>query len=536
MQKVLLGSEGRERLIQGINLLADSVVSTLGPQGRNVIYTGDDGNVLSTKDGVTVAKVINDVEDPIANMGIKLIKQSAIKTADNAGDGTTTSTLLAREIAVSGLMELEDSKNNAVKIKREIESAVKEVLAEIKTNFSTEISSEEQVEQIATISANNDPEIGKLISTAMNKVGREGIVTIEESKSGETYLEVVEGIQFDRGYKSHYFVTNNESMTSVLDNPLILITDARFSTAKELLPILQHVSTINKSLLIICSDIDAEALATLILNKTRGALKVCAVKAPDFGDRQKLILDDIAIMTGGIVVSKDRGMNIEKFDTNWFGSSRLAKIGKEQTTIIDGAGTADKIEDRAKDLIAQIEVTTSHFEKEKLQERLAKFAGGVSIIHVGGFTEADMKEKKDRVEDALFATRAAIDMGIVPGGGIALLKARNIIKSRKELGYKIVYNACSAPFITILSNAGWDTTDIESFLKRVEKADKNFGLDVSTGKVINMIESGIIDPVKVTTKALTNAASIASTILLTETVVFTERSKEANTDTQYNFM
>jgi len=481
-----------------------------------VVIANDQGYPQSTKDGVTVAKSIS-LSNKVEEVGVSMVKQAAIKTADNAGDGTTTSTLLAREMIKAGLSHLNNGAN-AVEIKRSIDVAVKQVVEAVRKN-AEDISSEEQLEQIATISANNDPEVGKLIATAMNKVGREGVVTIEESKSGETYLETVEGMQFDRGYKSHYFVTDNNSMSCYLDNPLILIADKKFTQVKELLPILEAVSNQNRSLLLIAEDIDNEALATLIVNKMRGTIKVAAVKAPEFGDRRKLILDDIAILTGGQVFSTDKGMKLDKFSWDWFGESRNVTITKEQTTIVDGRGESESIQTRIEELQQQIEKATSAFEQEKLQERLAKFVGGVAIVHVGGNTETEMKEKKDRVEDALHATKAAIEEGIVPGGGAALLYAREAIEDA-NIGSKIVYQACGKPFTQILSNAGYDNTKAEMLaLNVIQEEDEWYGYNLKTEMFTNMKEEGIIDPAKVTRLALENAASVAGTILLTECVV-----------------
>jgi len=531
MSKVIeFGPEGRKKLVNGIDKLADAVVSTLGPNGRNVVIANG-GIPQSTKDGVTVAKSIS-LSDNVENVGVEMVKQAAIKTADNAGDGTTTSTLLAREMVKAGLSHLSNGAN-AVEIKRDIDRAVKQVVNSIRTN-SEDISSEEQLEQVATISANNDPEVGKLIATAMNKVGREGIVTIEESKTGETYLETVEGMQFDRGYKSHYFVTDNNSMTCYLEDTLILMTDKKISQVKELLPILEAVSNQNKSLLIVAEDIDSEALAALIVNKMRGTIKVAAVKAPDFGDRRKLILEDMAVLTGGQVVSSDKGMKLDKFSWDWFGQSRLVTVTKDETTIVDGRGGADEIQTRIEEIQQQIEKSTSSFEKEKLQERLAKFVGGVAIIHVGGFTEAEMKEKKDRVDDALHATKAAIEEGIVPGGGAALLYARgNILFAEGEnnIGARIVYQACGKPFNQILTNAGYE--EVQSMILAdtlINSGDEDVwtGYNLKTEEMVDMKEAGIIDPAKVTRTALENAASVAGTVLLTECVVVDDPDNDKN--------
>jgi len=528
MSKVIeFGPEARKQLVNGIDKLADAVVATLGPNGRNVVISNDQGYPQSTKDGVTVAKSIS-LSNNVEEVGVQMVKQAAIKTADGAGDGTTTSTLLAREMVKAGLQHLNNGAN-AVEIKRSIDRAVKQVVKTIREN-AKEISSEEQLEQIATISANNDPEVGKLIATAMDKIGREGIVTIEESKSGETYLETVEGMQFDRGYKSHYFVTNNNTMSCGLENPYILVADERFTQVKELLPVLEAVSNTNRSLLIIAEDIDNEALATLIVNKARGTLKVCAVKAPDFGDRRKLILEDIATMTGGQVFSKTKGMKLDKFSWEWFGEARTVNITKDQTTIVDGKGTVESIQTRIEELQQQIEQATTPFEIEKLQERLAKFTGGVAIIHVGGNTETEMREKKDRVDDALQATKAALEEGIVPGGGAALLYAKGAIEG-KDIGSNIVIQACIKPFTQILVNAGYDEVAAKIIADNLINSGNDIwaGYDIRNEKTVDMKEAGIIDPAKVTRTALENAASVAGTVLLTECVVVDDpEDKEDN--------
>jgi chaperonin GroEL len=518
MSKVIeFGPEARKQLVAGIDKLADAVVSTLGPNGRNVVISNDNGYPQSTKDGVTVAKSIS-LSDNVEEVGVSMVKQAAIKTAGSAGDGTTTSTLLAREMVKAGLSHLNNGAN-AVEIKRDIDRAVKQVVDTLRTN-AEDISSEEQLEQIATISANNDPEVGKLIATAMEKVGREGVVTIEESKSGETYLETVEGIQFDRGYKSPYFVTNNSTMSAVLENPYILIADQKFTKVKDLLPVLEGVSGTGRPLLIIAEDIDNEALATLVVNKMRGTLAVCAVKAPEFGDRRKLVMEDIATLTGGEVFSKEKGMKLDKFSWDWFGEARNVNVTKEQTTIVDGKGDSGRIETRIEALQQQIEQATTPFEIEKLQERLAKFVGGVAIVYVGGNTETEMREKKDRVDDALNATKAAIEEGIVPGGGTALLYARGAVDS-DGIGAQIVKQACGQPFTQILVNAGWDEVDGRIMADNLINSgnDTWTGFNIKTMKKVNMKEAGIIDPAKVTRTALENAASVAGTILLTECVV-----------------
>ena len=541
-KKIEFGAEARKKLVKGIDTLADAVVATLGPNGRNVVYI-ENGMVVSTKDGVSVAKQIGSLEDPIENLGAQMVKQAAVKTSDHAGDGTTTSTLLARELVKGGLTKLNEGAN-AVEIKRGIDAGVKEVLTVLKEN-SEKISSEEQLQQIATISANNDVEVGKLIARAMEKVGREGVVYIEESKTDETYLEVVEGMQFDRGYKSPYFVTNNNNMSALLQDAYVLIADHRFTQVKELLPILEGVSQKGKSLLIIAEDVDGEALATLIVNKMRGTLQVVAVKAPDFGERRKLILEDIAVLTGGTVFDKEKGMKLDKFNWEWFGEAKTVTVSKEKTTIIDGQGTAEAISERVESLTAQLEKAATPFEMEKLQERLSKFVGGVALVHVGGSTETEMKEKKDRVDDALHATQCALEDGIVPGGGSALLYAREGITQTKKdgddfnYGKKLVYKACGKPFETILKNAGYAEIDMYPINMQIGKAEGVWsGYNIKTETIVDMKEAGIIDPHKVTKNALMNAASIAGTILLTEcTIVDTpEDKKESGIDPMMGMM
>jgi chaperonin GroEL len=524
MSKVIeFGPEARKKLVKGIDTLADAVVATLGPNGRNVVYV-ENGMVVSTKDGVSVARQIASLEDPIEDLGAQMVKQAAIKTADHAGDGTTTSTLLARELVKGGISKLNEGAN-AVEIKRGIDAGVKQVLSTLKDN-SEKITSEEQLEQIATISANNDPEIGKLISRAMEKVGREGVVYIEESKTDETYLEVVEGIQFDRGYKSPYFVTNNNNMSAVLQDVSIFMADHRFANIKELVHILDGVASKGKSLLIIAEDIDGDALATLIVNKMRGTLKVVAVKAPDFGERRKLILEDIAILTGGKVFDKEKGMKLDRFDFGWLGHAKTVTVTKEKTTIIDGNGSEEDITTRVESLTSQIENAATPFEAEKLQERLSKFVGGVALVHVGGSTETEMKEKKDRVDDALHATQCALEDGIVPGGGSALLYAREGITYSKsesddfKYGKKLVYKACGKPFETILKNAGYAESEMYPINMQIGEAKGVWnGFNIKTETIVDMKQEGIIDPHKVTKNALLNASSIAGTILLTECTV-----------------
>ena len=525
MSKVTIvnyGDDSRKKLIDGVNQLADAVVTTLGPNGRNVVIQSEQGVPQSTKDGVTVAKAI-ELEDTVENTGAQLVKQAAIRTAEQAGDGTTTSTLLAREIVNSG-MRYSDKGHNIVEIKRGMDKCVKEHVEYLR-NVSQDISSEDQLRQVATISANNDNEVGELIATAIEKVGRDGVVTIEESRTGETYLETVEGMQFNRGYKSPYFVTNNDNLTTVLKDATILFYNGRIGSVKDLLPLLENLSQQAKSLLIVAEDIDGEALATLIVNKMRGILNVCAVKAPDFGDRRTLLMHDMATLTGGVVVDKDKGMKLDKFDLKWLGECRTVTVTKESTTMVDGAGEEEAIKRLCTDLQSQIENSTSPFEVEKIQERLAKLTGGVAVVHVGGNTEIEMKEKKDRVDDALQATKAAIEEGIVPGGGLALLRAshnvaceNNMSNNDQKLGCSIIKTALRKPFKQILLNAGVeDASRIEFSVTSGSKI--GMGYNIQTGEFEDFLEKGIIDPTKVTRCALENAASIAGTILLTECTV-----------------
>lgn len=530
-KNISFGKEARQKLLSGVDQLADAVVCTLGPSGRNVFISHVGGNPTSTKDGVTVAKEV-ELEDPTENTGAQAVKQVAIKSATLAGDGTTTATLLAREIYKQGIQELENS--NAVEIKRGIDIAVKEVVKYLQSDYSKDITEEDQLKHVATISGNNDIEVGNLIATAMDKVGRDGLITIEESKTGETYLETVEGMQFNRGMKSPYFTTDNATMTAVLNDPLILITDKRLTQLKELLPLLESVSQQSKSLLIIAEDIDAEVLSTLVVNKMRGILSVVAVKAPEFGDRKKAMLEDIATLTGGRVVSPEKGMKLDHFDTTWFGKARKVVVGKDDTTIIDGKGEEEAITSRIEDIKAQIENTVSPYEKEILQDRLAKIIGGVAIIHVGGHTEVEMREKKDRVDDALHATKAALQEGILPGGGVALLNAsyslieNPLVASHpdQEKGFDIVIRAIRKPFEQILLNAGETQESIELREEHLLNVDKWQGFNPRTGFYVDMMESGIIDPTKVTRLALENAASVAGTMLITECVITNVKKKD----------
>ena len=533
-KKIIFSSEAREELLKGVNKLADAVVATLGPSGRNAIIEQDQGNPVSTKDGVTVAKSI-DLEDRVENIGAQLVKQASIKTADQAGDGTTTSTLLAREIYKQGIERMNNAVN-AVDIKRGIDDAVEKTVEFLK-EYSKDITDEEQLKQVATISANNDTEVGELISTAMDKVGRDGVITIEESRTGETYLETVEGMQFSRGYKSPYFVTDNNTMQAVLRDPLILIADKRLNQVKEILPILEAVSQQNKSLVIIADDIDGEALSTLVVNKMRGILQAVAIKAPAFGDRKKAMLEDIAVLTGGTVISPDKGMRLDKFDSTWLGTAKKVVVGKDTATIIDAQGEEEAIQLRVEELKSQIDESSSNYEVENLQERLAAFIGGVAIVHVGGHTEVEMKEKKDRVDDALHATKAALEEGILPGGGIALLNASkyltgiigDIAVKDQQTGYDIVIQSIEKPFFQILENAGYSNVnagDVEELVLTSE-GDTWAGYDPRKEEVVNMLEAGIIDPTKVTRLALENAASVAGTMLITETVISNIKEKES---------
>jgi chaperonin GroEL len=523
--KNINGTELKEKLLSGIEKLNLAVSSTLGPGGRTVLIREQNGEVKVTKDGVTVAKAFHKLEDDVEDLGAQLVKQVSIKSAVEAGDGTTTSTLLATEMVREGLKEIRQG-SNAVEIKNSIDKTVKQVIEYIK-KISIDIDSEEQVKQVATISGNNDPEVGNLIASAVEKVGREGVITIEESKSGETSLEVVEGMQFDRGYKSPYFVTNNTTMQAVLEDPYIFLYDGRISSAQELLQVLTKANSENKPLLIVAEDIGEEALATLIVNKMRGIVQVCAVKAPDFAERKTLILEDIAILTGGAVASKDKGHKLDKLTgaqvNDFLGRARLVTVSKDETTIIDGKGVETVIEARAEEIKEQIEKSTSFYEKEKLQERLGKLVGGVAIINVGGNSDIEIREKKDRVEDALYATKAALAEGIVPGGGSALFQAsiqhHAADSISDDIAYGIVQSAIQSPFKKILENAG-----IQDWYNKIPKEGQVY--DAKNHVTVDALEAGIIDPTKVVITALKNAASVAGTILTTESVVFEKKDKD----------
>jgi chaperonin GroEL len=523
--KNINGTELKEKLLSGIEKLNLAVSSTLGPGGRTVLIREQNGEVKVTKDGVTVAKAFHKLEDDVEDLGAQLVKQVSIKSAVEAGDGTTTSTLLATEMVREGLKEIRQG-SNAVEIKNSIDKTVKQVIEYIK-KISIDIDSEEQVKQVATISGNNDPEVGNLIASAVEKVGREGVITIEESKSGETSLEVVEGMQFDRGYKSPYFVTNNTTMQAVLEDPYIFLYDGRISSAQELLQVLTKANGENKPLLIVAEDIGEEALATLIVNKMRGIVQVCAVKAPDFAERKTLILEDIAILTGGSVASKDKGHKLDKLTgaqiNEFLGRARLVTVSKDETTIIDGKGVETVIEARAEEIKEQIEKSTSFYEKEKLQERLGKLVGGVAIINVGGNSDIEIREKKDRVEDALYATKAALADGIVPGGGSALFQAsiqhHAADSISDDIAYGIVQSAIQSPFKKILENAG-----VQDWYTKIPKEGQVY--DAKNHAMVDALEAGIIDPTKVVITALKNAASVAGTILTTESVVFEKKDKD----------
>lgn len=522
-KQIVFNQDAKTKLLKGIIKLSDAVTCTLGPNGRNVIIDNVGDNPISTKDGVTVARSI-ELENPIENIGAQILKQAAIKTADQAGDGTTTTTLLAATMIADGFNAIKAG-SNAVEVKRGIEQATKDVVAEIK-RVSKDITSDEQIKQVAVISANGDEEIGSLISEAMKSVGVDGVVTVEESRIGETSLEIVEGIQIDKGYKSLYFVTNNDTMTATLNNPKILLYNGRLTQVKELLPLLNSLSQSNDELLVIAEDIDGEALSTLLVNKMRGILKAVVVKAPDFGDRRLHILEDIATVTGGTVVSPEKGMKLDKFNSDWLGSARLVTVAKEVTTIVDGKGEIEQIETRIDELKNQIDNAKSIFEREKLQERLGKLSGGVAIINIGAPTEVEMREKKDRVDDALHATKAALQEGILPGGGVALVHAREVLAKQKyanvdlDLGRQIVYNACVAPFNKILSNAGYEALETYGLVTQINQVSSDHGYNLKSKCVTNLVEDGIIDPTKVTRLALENAVSVAGTVLITESIVY----------------
>ena len=515
----------RARIVHGVNVLADAVKVTLGPKGRNVVLERGYGAPLITKDGVSVAKEV-ELKDKLENMGAQMVKQVASKTADVAGDGTTTATVLAQSIVREG-MRYVAAGMNPMDLKRGIDKAVSTVVDELK-KLSKPCATSKEIAQVATISANSDAAIGDIIAEAMEKAGKEGVITIEEGKSLENELDVVEGMQFDRGYISPYFINQPDKQMAVLEDPMILLHDKKISSIRDLLPVLEEVAKAGKPLLIVAEDVDGEALATLVVNSMRGVLKVAAVKAPGFGDRRKAMLEDIAILTGGTVISEEVGLSLEKATVKDLGRAKRVEIRKETTTIIDGAGEQQVITDRVASIQRQIEETTSDYDREKLQERVAKLAGGVAVIKIGAATEVEMKEKKDRVDDALHATRAAVEEGIVPGGGVALLRARASIKSLKgenhdqDAGIKIVLRALEEPLRAIAANAGDEPSVV---IAKVEEGKGNYGYNAANGEYGDLVDIGVIDPTKVTRTALQNAASVAGLILTTDATV-TEAPKE----------
>ena len=516
-KKIQFDIEAREGLKKGVDALANAVKVTLGPKGRNVIIGKSFGGPQVTKDGVTVAKEI-ELEDALENMGAQMVKEVASKTNDLAGDGTTTATILAQSIVNEGLKNV-TAGANPMDLKRGVDKAVSTIVDELNKSAKTVGNSSEKIQQIASISANNDSAIGDLITQAFEKVGKEGVITVEEAKGTDTYVDVVEGMQFDRGYLSPYFVTNSEKMEADLESPYILLYDKKISAMKDLLPILEPVAQSGKPLLVIAEDVDGEALATLVVNKLRGALKIAAVKAPGFGDRSKAMLEDIAILTGGTVISEERGFNIENTTIDMLGSAERVTIDKDNTTIVNGSGEKKEIEGRVGQIKSQIETTTSDYDKEKLQERLAKLAGGVAVLYVGAASEVEMKEKKDRVDDALHATRAAVEEGIVAGGGVALIRARKQLDKIKAInddeftGIQIISRALEAPLRTIVENAGGEGSVV---VAKILDGKDGFGYDAKSDKYVDLFQSGIIDPKKVTRVALENAASVAGMILTTE--------------------
>ncbi len=509
--------EARDGLKRGVDALANAVKVTLGPKGRNVIIGKSFGGPTVTKDGVTVAKEI-ELKDPLENMGAQMVKEVASKTNDLAGDGTTTATVLAQAIVKEGLKNVAAGAN-PMDLKRGIDKAVEAIVADLAKQAQVVGSDSEKIKQIASISANNDEVIGDLIATAFGKVGKEGVITVEEAKGTDTYVDVVEGMQFDRGYLSPYFVTNPEKMEVELEKPYILLYDKKVSSLKELLPILEPVAQSGKPLLIIAEDVDGEALSTLVVNKLRGALKIAAVKAPGFGDRRKAMLEDIAILTGGTVIAEESGYTLENTTLEMLGTAEKVTIDKDNTTLVNGAGKADMIKNRVNQIKGQMESTTSDYDKEKLQERLAKLAGGVAVLYVGAASEVEMKEKKDRVDDALHATRAAVEEGIVAGGGVALLRAKSVLDKIKAdnadeaTGIQIVSRAVESPLRTIVENAGLEGSVV---VAKVAEGKANFGYNAKTDEYVDMLKAGIIDPKKVTRVALENAASVAGMILTTE--------------------
>ncbi len=527
-KKIRFGSDARERIRKGVDALADAVKVTLGPKGRNVVYERSFGSPSITKDGVTVAKQV-ELKDPLENMGAQMVREVASKTADLAGDGTTTATVLAQAIFREGNKYV-TAGANPMELKRGIDKAVKVVVADIEKQAKS-VSDKKEIEQVATISANSDVEIGKQIAEAMERVGQDGVITVEEAKGMYDELDVVEGMQFDRGYLSPYFITNAEKMETIMDNPLILVCEKKISNMKSLLPVLEQTAKSGRGLIIIAEDVEGEALATLVVNKLRGTINVAAVKAPGFGDRRKAMLEDIAVLIGAEVVSEDKGLKLENVTMHSLGNAKRVVITKEDTTIIEGEGDKEAIKGRVAQIRMQIENTTSDYDKEKLQERLAKIAGGVAVIKVGAATEVEMKEKKDRIDDALSATRAAIEEGIVAGGGIALIRTQKAIETLELegdelLGAQIVRKAIEEPLRIIVSNAGFESSVI---VNKVLESTGTMGFDAKKGEIVDMVQAGIIDPAKVTRSAIQNAASISGLLLTTEVSIcdILEDKKEA---------
>jgi len=520
--------EARDGLKRGVDALANAVKVTLGPKGRNVIISKSFGGPTVTKDGVSVAKEI-ELKDTLENMGAQMVKEVASKTNDLAGDGTTTATVLAQAIVKEGLKNVAAGAN-PMDLKRGIDKAVEAIVADLSQQAKVVGSDSEKIKQIASISANNDENIGELIATAFAKVGKEGVITVEEAKGTDTYVDVVEGMQFDRGYLSAYFVTNSEKMEAELDRPYILLYDKKVSSMKDLLPVLEPVAQSGKPLLIIAEDVDGEALATLVVNKLRGALKIAAVKAPGFGDRRKALLEDIAILTGGTVIAEERGYTLENTTLEMLGTCEKVVINKDNTTLVNGAGDPEAIKNRISQIKAQMETTTSDYDKEKLQERLAKLAGGVAVLYVGAASEVEMKEKKDRVDDALHATRAAVEEGIVAGGGVALLRAKGALAALKPenadeaTGIQIISRAVESPLRTIVENAGLEGSVV---VAKVAEGSGDFGYNAKTDEYVDMLAAGIIDPKKVTRVALENAASVAGMILTTECALIEIKEENA---------
>lgn len=518
-KQVLFGDDARVRMVRGINILANAVKVTLGPKGRNVVLDRNFGSPLVTKDGVTVAREI-ELKDKFENMGAQMVREVASKTNDNAGDGTTTATVLAQAIVVEG-MKFVAAGMNPMDLKRGIDKAVECAVAELK-KISKPVTTTKEIAQVGSISANSDTEIGEIIAEAMEKVGKEGVITVEDGKSLKNELDVVEGMQFDRGYLSPYFITNPDKQVAVLENPYILLHDQKISNIRDLLPILEQVAKAGRPLLIICEDLEGEALATLVVNSLRGILKVCAVKAPGFGDRRKATLEDIAILTGGTLVTKDIGLSLDKATLEHLGQAKRVEVNKENTTIINGSGNPEMIEARVKNIRTQIEGVTSDYDREKLQERVAKLAGGVALIKVGAATEVEMKEKKARVDDALHATRAAVEEGVVPGGGVALVRAQKAVAQLKgdneeqTAGIKIVLRAMEEPMRQIVGNAGLEPSVV---VNAVANGEGNYGFNAQTSQYGDMVAMGVLDPTKVTRTALQNAASVASLILTTDCMI-----------------